>query len=320
LFVLMYVRKEAVVSSQIEGTQSSLADLLEAEAEVYRAERPRDVPEVINCVRAMNYGLERLQELPISIRLIKEIHQHLLEGVRGHELQPGEIRNSQNWIGPAGCTLREAAFVPPPPHAVMDCLGNLEKYLHKENGYHELIRIGLAHAQFETIHPFLDGNGRVGRLLITFLLCQRNILKKPVLYISHYFKRHRQEYYERLQSVRDEGDWEGWLKFFLQGIKIVSQEAAETAQKIVALRENHRRVIQEKFGARAGNAMRIIEKLFQQPIMQVKDAKNLIDQSYPVANRIMAELSDIGVVREITGQSRNRVFQYTPYINLFSDN
>lgn len=211
LFVYMYVRKEAVLSSQIEGTQSSLQDLLSAEAEVLDAAAPRDVDEVVNYVRAMNRGLARLEKLPVSIRLIREIHAELLQGVRGSRLTPGELRRSQNWIGPGGSSLANAAFVPPPPDEVPDALGGLETFLHEPDDLPLLVKIGLAHAQFETIHPFLDGNGRIGRLLVTFLLCERGVLHKPVLYLSHYLKAHRQEYYDRLQSVRDSGDWEaGW--------------------------------------------------------------------------------------------------------------
>lgn len=208
LFVFMYVRKEAVLSSQIEGTQSSLQNLLAAEARLFDPDTPGDVNEVINYVRAMNYGLERLATLPVSVRLIKEIHAELMRGVRGGQLTPGELRTSQNWIGPAGCTLSEATFVPPPPHEVPQALADLERFLHTQDDMPALIRVGLAHAQFETIHPFLDGNGRIGRLLITFLLTEKGPLAKPVLYLSHYFKRRRVEYYERLQAVRDLGDWE----------------------------------------------------------------------------------------------------------------
>ena len=218
LFVFMYVRKEAVLSSQIEGTQSSLQDLLAAEAQLFEQNLPRDVDEVVNYVRAMNHGLARLPELPVSVRLIREIHAELMQGVRGGRLQPGELRTSQNWIGPAGCTLNTATFVPPPHHVVPEALGDLEKFLHRDDDLPPLVKIALAHVQFETIHPFLDGNGRVGRLLITFLLTERGVLHKPVLYLSHYFKPHRQEYYEHLQAVRDRGAWEAWLAFFLRGV------------------------------------------------------------------------------------------------------
>jgi fido (protein-threonine AMPylation protein) len=216
-FVYMYVRKEAVLSSQIEGTQSSLQDLLAEEAHVAADDRPRDVEEVVNYVRAMNHGLARLAGLPVSVRLIREIHAELLSGVRGSRPTPGELRRTQNWIGPGGCTLAEATFLPPPPDAVPGALGDLEKFLHAGGDLPLLVQIGLAHAQFETIHPFLDGNGRVGRLLITFLLCEKGALRKPVLYLSHYFKKHRQAYYELLQAVRDRGAFEEWLASILRG-------------------------------------------------------------------------------------------------------
>jgi len=224
LFVFMYVRKEAVLSSQIEGTQSSLQNLLAAEAQLFDPDTPKDVNEVANYVRAMNHGLSRLADLPVSVRLIREIHAELMHGVRGGRLQPGELRVSQNWIGPAGCTLITAIFVPPPPHEVPQALSDLERFLHDGGGLPPLVQVGLAHAQFETIHPFLDGNGRIGRLLITFLLSEKRVLSKPVLYLSHYFKQRRSEYYERLQAVRDAGNWEGWLAFFLDGVIEVSQE------------------------------------------------------------------------------------------------
>ena len=201
LFVFMYVRKEAVLSSQIEGTQSSLQDLLSAEAKLFTPDRPHDVNEVLNYVAAMNHGLARLDSFPVSVRLIREIHAKLLSGVRGSFLTPGELRTTQNWIGPGGCTLNEAIFVPPPPFEVPNALGDLERFLHAVDDLPLLIKIGLSHAQFETIHPFLDGNGRIGRLLITFLLCEKKVLLKPVLYLSYYFKRHRHLYYDHLQAV-----------------------------------------------------------------------------------------------------------------------
>src|SRR5262245_3460791 len=228
LFVLMYVRKEAVLSSQIEGTQSSLQDLLAAEAQVLSSDAPKDVDEVVNYVAAMNHGLARLNELPVSTRLIREIHARLLAGVRGSNLQPGELRRTHNWIGPAGSTLATATFIPPPPDVVPAALSDLETFLHADTALPLLVKIGLAHAQFETIHPFLDGNGRCGRLLVTFLLCEGRALHKPALYLSHYFKHHRQEYYDRLQAVRDRGDWERWLAFFLHGVADVSAQAADT--------------------------------------------------------------------------------------------
>jgi Fic family protein len=319
LFVLMYVRKEAVLSSQIEGTQSSLADLLEAEASVFDPHHPSDVGEVLNYVGAMNHGIQRLKELPLSIRLIREIHQKLLHSVRGRERNPGELRTSQNWIGPSGCTLREAVFVPPPPMEMVDSLGCLENFIRTQIQLPALIKIGLVHAQFETIHPFLDGNGRIGRLLITFLLCENEILIRPVLYISNFFKQHRSEYYERLQRVRDAGDWEGWIKFFLHGVATVSLEATETARSIVALREEHRSVIQKTFGRAAGNGMIVLESLFERPFITVSQVQQRLGVSYPPANGLVQRLVNTGILYEITGQQRYRVYHYRKYVDLFSE-
>lgn len=320
LFVFMYVRKEAVLSSQIEGTQSSLNDLLAAEAEILSPEQPKDVKEVVNYVRAMNYGLDRLRELPLSVRLIREIHEKLLVGVRGSQLTPGELRRTQNWIGPGGCTLAEATFVPPPAAEVPQALGDLEKFLHTPCELPALIQIGLAHAQFETIHPFLDGNGRVGRLLITFLLCQREILIKPVLYLSHFFKRHRAEYYERLQNIRDQDDWEEWLIFFLRGVAEVSNEATDTARRILELREEHRAAITTHLGRAAGNGHRVLENLYQRPIIAISQVQELTGTTYQAANQLVSRFAELDIVKEITGNRRNRLFRYEPYIQVFTEN
>ncbi|HEY7060584.1 MAG TPA: Fic family protein [Chloroflexota bacterium] len=320
LFVFMYVRKEAVLSSQIEGTQSSLQDLLAAEADLFAPDRPRDVEEVVNYVAAMNYGLERLSALPVSVRLIREIHERLLVGVRGGKLTPGELRGRQNWIGPGGCAIAEATFVPPPPDVVPDALSDLERFLHQHDDIPQLIKIGLAHVQFETIHPFLDGNGRVGRLLITFLLTECGILHKPVLYLSHYFKRHRQAYYDHLQAVRDRGDWEGWLAFFLRGVAEVSAEATTTARRILALREEHRTMIAERLGRAAGSGHKVLESLFDRPIVSVAEVQATTDTtSYQAANQLVARLTDLGILKEITGHHRNRRFRYEPYVLIFAD-
>jgi Fic family protein len=319
LFVFMYVRKEAVLSSQIEGTQSSLQDLLSAEAQLFDEHMPRDVDEVINYVRAMNHGLARLPDLPVSVRLIREIHAELLRGVRGGRLQPGELRTTQNWIGPAGCTLNTAAFVPPPHHVVPQALSDLEKFLHEDNSLPPLVKIALAHVQFETIHPFLDGNGRVGRLLITFLLTEARVLHKPVLYLSHYFKQHRQEYYEQLQAVRDRGAWEAWLTFFLRGVIAVADEAAETARRILQLREQHRAAITEQLGRAASNGHKVLESLFDHPIVAVSDVQKLTGTTYAASNTLVSRLVKMGVLSEMTGYARNRRFRYAPYIALFND-
>ncbi len=319
LFVFMYVRKEAVLSSQIEGTQSSLQNLLAAEARLHDPDTPADVSEVVNYVKAMHHGLARLAELPVSLRLIREIHAVLMEGVRGGQLTPGELRTSQNWIGPAGSTLREATFVPPPPHEVPQALGDLESFLHTDHGLPPLVQVGLAHAQFETIHPFLDGNGRIGRLLITFLLTEQKRLAKPVLYLSHYFKRHRAEYYDRLQAVRDAGDWEGWLAFFLGGVAEVAQQATATAAAILRMREDYRARITEQLGRAAGNGHRVMDRLFDHPIVNVATVREWLDVTPAGANQLVHRLVEAGVLREITGYARNRRFRFDPYLRLFEE-
>jgi Fic family protein len=320
LFVFMYVRKEAVLSSQIEGTQASLLDVLEFEAQALEPGRPNDVAEVVNYVNAMNYGLERLRELPLSLRLIREIHGKLLTGVRGSERSPGEFRQSQNWIGSPGTNgLANAMFVPPPPHEMTEALDNLEKFFHDEEPMPLLIKVGLIHAQFETIHPFLDGNGRIGRLLITFLLCEKGILQLPLLYLSYFFKRHRSEYYDHLQAIRDNGNWEGWLRFFLRGTYEVAKEATETARKIVNLREAHRALITEKLGRGASKALLVLEVLYYRPIISVHAVMDATKLSYANANRLVRDLCNLGLLIELTGQKRNRRFSYEPYLSLFRD-
>lgn len=319
LFVFMYVRKEAVLSSQIEGTQASLIDVLEFESQTLQPENPQDVAEVVNYIAAVNYGLERLTTLPISLRLIREIHQRLLQGVRGAHKEPGEFRKSQNWIGPTGCSLQNATFVPPPPHEMMQVLGQLESFLHDSAPMPSLLKVGLAHAQFETIHPFLDGNGRAGRLLITFLLCEQNILSYPLLYISYYFKKYRSEYYDCLQAVRDHGHWEQWLKFFLQGVYEVAQEASRTAREIVTMKEVHRQLIVDEMGRKTGNAIALLESLYFKPVFAIQHAEEITGLSYPNANSLVKDLCDLGLLQEITGQKRNRAFQYAPYLEVFKD-
>ena len=319
LFVFMYVRKEAVLSSQIEGTQASLGDLLEAEARLFDPHRPDDTEEIVNYVAAMNHGLERLRDLPLSLRLIREIHQRLMQGVRGQHATPGEFRRSQNWIGAAGSSLSTASFVPPPPALLPDILGNLENFLHRNDHLPTLIRLGLIHAQFETIHPFLDGNGRVGRLLITFCLCEAKILGSPVLYLSHYFKRHRERYYDLLQATREDGEWEAWLKFFLTGIAEVANEAAATAKKIVRLREDHRDVLINRLGRASANGLRLLESMYQRPIFTVSNVRELLGVTYQAANDWTDRFMTLGLIAEITGNKRNRVFRYDPYVRLFTD-
>lgn len=317
LFVAMYVRREAVLSSQIEGTQSTLDDVLRYEIDPSAAHLPQDVEEVVNYVAAMNYGLQRLATLPLSLRLLKEIHQVLMRGVRGGEKSPGEFRTSQNWIGSPGPRgLDDATFVPPPPAEMMRALGEFEKFLHADTDLHPLLVCGLAHAQFETIHPFLDGNGRVGRLLLTFLLCHAGVLRLPLLYLSHYLKQHRSEYYDRLTAIRERGDWEGWLRFFLKGVTLVAQEADATANRIVRLREACQREIIDA-GMTSTAALSLMDTLFNRPIINAKIAREAMGSSVATAHNMMNRLCDLGILNEATGNRRNRVFRFDRYLSLF---
>ena len=311
LFVAMYVRKEAVLSSQIEGTRATLIDILDYET---TGQMVKDVDEVVNYVRAMNRGLERLTSLPLSLRLIREIHEELLKGVRGEHRTPGEFRTSQNWIGPPGSTINNAAFIPPPPHEMQTALGDLEKFIHKGDSLPALVKNALIHAQFETIHPFLDGNGRIGRLLITFILVHDDILKKPFLYLSYYFKRNRQEYYEQLNNIRNKGDWEGWLKFFLKGVYEVSQQAMETAQKTIALQERDRvRFVNSPDG------LRLMDHLFMNPLVTIHEIRRLTGISNATAGRLVKQMTELGILDEITGYARNRKFLYKDYFNILKE-
>ncbi|OSZ71259.1 Fic family protein [Hydrogenophaga sp. IBVHS1] len=313
LFVAMYVRHEAVLSSQIEGTQSTLEDVLAFEADASRDDTPKDVEEVVNYVRAMNHGLERLSELPLSLRLLREIHAELMKGVRGGEKSPGEFRTSQNWIGGRGSTLRDAAFIPPPPHELMNALGQLETFLHSgRESVPLLVRCGLAHAQFETIHPFLDGNGRVGRLLITLMLCEERALSRPLLYLSLYLKAHRAEYYDRLTAIRSQGHWEPWLMFFLRGVSATAQAATKTAQNIVALRDKHRSAV-----ARNAKALVLLDHLFKQPGVSVSSVARLMSCTFPTASKLVTDFEARGWLKEMTGYGRNRFWRYQPYLDLF---
>ncbi len=317
-FVYMYVRREAVLSSQIEGTQSTLEDLLAVELEPRPAWRdlPRDVDEVVRYVHAMNYGLARLSDLPLSLRLITEIHRELLTGARGSHRLPGEFRRSQNWIGPENASLAEATFVPPPVHEMMQALDNFERYLHDQD-LPALVHAALAHAQFETIHPFLDGNGRVGRLLITFLLVHRGVLHRPLLYLSLYLKRNRAEYYDRLMAIRNSGDWESWLRFFLTGVAQTAEEATGTARAILTLREQNRRIAQEHTGG--VNGLRLLDILFERPLVNVNLVKDRLGVAFVTANKLVEQFAKLGIVDEVTGRKRDRIFSYTPYVALFRD-
>lgn len=318
LFLYMYVRKEAVLSSQIEGTQSSLSDLLLFEMEEIPGVPFDDVTEVSNYVAAMEYGLQRMRDdFPLSNRLIRDIHRVLLSSGRGSSKAPGSFRTSQNWIG--GTRPGNARFVPPPPHDVENCMSDLEKFLHdNEYGLPILIQIGLAHVQFETIHPFLDGNGRVGRLLITFLLCESGVLKEPLLYLSLYFKHNKDEYYDLLNQVRSDGDWEAWLEFFLEGVRVTAENAVETAQKLVSLFQTDRDRIQLE-GRAAGSLFRVHEILTHHPLSSIQSICKNTGLSFPTASSTINRLIDLEIVYEVTGRSRGRVFAYRQYLNILKE-
>jgi len=316
-FVFMYVRREAVLSSQIEGTHASMMDVLEYEAMMEQREARVDVREIVNYIAAMNHGLERLPTLPLGRRLMCEVHQILMKDVRGGEPHktPGEFRRSQNWIG--GASPATARFVPPPPDELGRCFSDLENFLHDDSGLPPLIKVGLAHAQFETIHPFLDGNGRTGRLLITFWLMEQQILTKPLLYPSLFFKEHRDSYIDQLQAIRDDGAWEAWLSFFLDGMSQVAEEATARALQIVRLREDDRRRIRDQLGRRAGNGLGLLDKLFTLPIVQLKGIEKILGVTAPTASSLAKRLCDLGILEEVTGKERNRVFVYRAYMELF---
>ena len=317
LFLYMYVRKEALLSSQIEGTQSSLSDLLLFESDAAPGIPLDDVQEVSNYVAAMNHGLERIRGgFPLSLRLIREIHAVLLARGRGSRKQPGEFRHSQNWIG--GTRPGNALFVPPPPDRVVDLMSALEEFIHMdEPEMPTLIKAGLIHVQFETIHPFLDGNGRLGRLLITFLLCTEGILKEPILYLSLYFKTRRSQYYDLLQQVRERGDWETWLEFFLDGIAETSRQASEAAREILALFEADRQRI-ENLGRPAASALRVHQLLQQKPIVGIPAAAQRLGISTPTIANSIQHLEDLGIVREVTGKQRGRMFVYGGYLGILN--
>lgn len=314
----LYVRKEALVSSQIEGTQSSFADVLLFENKVPIEVPKEDVEEVSNYVAAMQHGLRRIQGgFPLSLRLIREIHAVLLKGVRGENKNRGEFRRSQNWIG--GSRPGNASFVPPPPEEMMEALDRFERFLYDgKHGLPLLVEAGLVHVQFESIHPFLDGNGRLGRLLITLLLCAKGALKEPLLYLSLYFKKHRNHYYELLQRIRTEGAWEEWLEFFLEGTAVTAQEAAETATRILDLFSKDREKIQ-KLGRPSASALRVHEYMQRKPIASIAATAKALKLSIPTVTVALNHLMRIGIVEEVTGKRRDRLFTYSRYFNIVSE-
>lgn len=312
-FIYAFVRKEAVLSSQIEGTQATLVDLLSFETtEKADPALEADLEEVCNYLDALHYArteMAREGGLPLSTRLLNETHRRLMQGTRGQEKQPGEVRRNQNWIG--GTRPGNARFVPPPPQALADCLTALEKYLHSEDDLPPLVRIGLLHVQFETIHPYLDGNGRIGRLLITLLLEHWKLLPQPLLFLSLFFRQHQQEYYERLGAVRTDGDWEGWTAFFLEGVESVAHEAAATARDLFKLVEEDRRKV---LAAGSIMAARLFERLPEQPVVTAAAAREELETTKPTATAAVAALEEVGVLVEISGRKRDRVYGYARYL------
>jgi Fic family protein len=317
LFLYMYVRKEAVLSSQIEGTQSTISDLLRFENQALEGEPIDDIREVSNYVDALMYGLERLPELPISLRLMREMHARLLSGGRGATTRPGEFRSSQNWVG--GTRPGNAIFVPPPPNELNQTLDAFEKFLHQDTpNLPPLIKAGLLHLQFESIHPFLDGNGRLGRLLITLYLCSIGVLHDPILYLSLYFKTHRNDYYRLLQEARERGSWEAWMEFFLDGVAYTADQAFETARQIANLFETDKARISAA-GDRAATALHIFDLMRTRPFLTASGATKLSKLTLPTVNATFERLVKLGILREITGKKRGRVFAYKSYVDILNE-
>jgi Fic family protein len=318
LFLYAYVRREAVLSSQIEGTQSSLAQLMLFELDETPGVPLDDVAEVSNYVAALDRGMERLQTgVPLCNRLLREMHAILLAGGRGADRQPGEFRRSQNWIG--GTRPGNAHFVPPPPHRVPECMAALELFLHDgQTPYPALVKAALAHVQFETIHPFLDGNGRMGRLLISFLLHHDGVLSRPLLYLSLFFKQHRAEYYRMLDAVRTDGDWEAWLDFFLEGVRETAENAVQTAGRLVALFQDDRARVQAA-GRSTSSALRVLDALCDRPVLSLSEACRRTGLTFPTTAKSMDTLATLGVARELTGRRRNRLFVYDAYLAILQE-
>jgi len=315
LLIYPFIRKEAVLSSRIEGTQSSLSDLFLYEAT--SVERQRDVIEVRNYVRAMEYGLKRLEALPLSLRLIRELHGILMNGVRGEHATPGEFRKSQNWIGLPGCTLNDATFVPPPVPEMHECLNQFEKFLHSGSELPYLVQLALIHYQFETIHPFLDGNGRIGRMLITLFLCQQHVLTRPLLYVSAFFEKYRQEYYDLLGEVSRTGAWREWIDFFLRAITVQSEDAVSRASRLQDLHQSYIKLHRSKKLSPTSGEM--IELIFTRPLINARASAELLKVTFPAAQKALATLVDIGILIEITGGKRNKAYAASEILGILEE-
>ena len=316
LFVSMYVQKEAVISSQIEGTQASLVDVLQKDK---GKEKIKDTEEIVNYIKATHYAFKRLNKMPLCMRLIRETHAVLLSNVRGEEKMPGEFRRSQNWIGHAGSTLKDASFIPPAPDEMDICLGDLERYIHEDSTISNLIKIALIHYQFETIHPFLDGNGRMGRLLIILYLREQGLIEYPVLYLSYFFKKNRNRYYELLNNIRIKGEFEEWIKFFIDGICEISEDAITSIQKIVELKNTDMKKSRELSGSNISNLLLIYDYLLQHPFLEAEDIKNLVGVSKPTANKLLENLMTIEIVELVEDKKRYRQYVYKKYVDILSE-
>ena len=316
LFVSMYVQKEAVISSQIEGTQASLIDVLQKDR---KNEKIKDTEEIVNYIKATNYAFKRLEELPLCMRLIKETHSILLSGVRGNEKSPGEFRKSQNWIGYAGCKLNTASFVPPAPGEMEKSLTDLEKYIHEDSFIPNLIKIALIHYQFETIHPFLDGNGRMGRLLIVLFLKERGLIEYPVLYLSYFFKKNRNRYYELLNNVRIKGEFEEWIKFFIEGICEISEDAISSIQKIIELKKADIEKIRNIPKGNISNLLLIYDYLLKHPFLETEDIRRLSDLSKPTVNKLLETLIELEILELVEEKKRYKQYVYRKYVDILSE-
>ena len=316
LFVSMYVQKEAVISSQIEGTQASLVDVLQKDK---GKEKIKDTEEIVNYIKATHYAFKRLNKMPLCMRLIRETHAVLLSNVRGEEKMPGEFRRSQNWIGHAGSTLKDASFIPPAPDEMDICLGDLERYIHEDSTISNLIKIALIHYQFETIHPFLDDNGRMGRLLIILYLREQGLIEYPVLYLSYFFKKNRNRYYELLNNICIKGEFEEWIKFFIDGICEISEDAITSIQKIVELKNTDMKKIRELSGSNISNLLLIYDYLLQHPFLEAEDIKKLVGVSKPTANKLLENLMTIEIVELVEDKKRYRQYVYKKYVDILSE-
>ncbi len=316
LFVSMYVQKEAVISSQIEGTQASLIDVLQKDR---KNEKIKDTEEIVNYIKATNYAFKRLEELPLCMRLIKETHSILLSGVRGNEKSPGEFRKSQNWIGYAGCKLNTASFVPPAPGEMEKSLTDLEKYIHEDSFIPNLIKIALIHYQFETIHPFLDGNGRMGRLLIVLFLKERGLIEYPVLYLSYFFKKNRNKYYELLNNVRVKGEFEEWIKFFIKGICEISEDAISSIQKIIELKKADIEKIRNIPKGNISNLLLVYDYLLRHPFLETEDIRRLSDLSKPTVNKLLETLIELEILELVEEKKRYKQYVYRKYVDILSE-